>query len=102
MTLSSSSQNGPNLKYANFEDTLIEDSALERLASDCPDIDELNLFNCQAITLYSIQFYIEKATHSKLKILDIRDCDFDGSDPWYIGEMIELYPHVNILHEEQP
>ena len=48
----------PNLKHANFEDTLIEDSALERLASDCPDIDELNLFNCQAITLYSIQFYI--------------------------------------------
>ena len=91
----------PKLKYANFEDTLIEDSALERLANDCSELEHVNLSDCNEISLYGgVEILLEKAL--KMKILDIRGCDFDGCDPWYIGEMIELYPHVNILHEEQP
>ena len=64
------------LNYANFECTRIEDSALARLARDCPDLETLKLSGCSEITGQGIEAFLDKVAEGKLKHLDNRDCDF--------------------------
>ena len=87
------------LKYANFEDTRIEDSALERLASDCPNLEHLKLSNCILITEQGTEAFLNKAEKAQLKSLDIRDCHFlrddkNGSIP---DRFEAAHPHIDVV-----
>merc|ERR1712012_764101 len=59
------------LKYANFEGTRIENSALARLAQNCPDLEDLRISKCLRITVAGIETFLDKASKAKLKQLDI-------------------------------
>ena len=89
----------PKLKFANFEATRIEDSALERLAQDCPDLEDLRISECLQITIAGIEAFLDKASKAKLKRLDIRDCGaLWYSDRQSIVDGLEKeYPHIDIV-----
>lgn len=87
------------LKYANFEDTRIEDSFLERLASDCPNLEHLKLSSCLLITEQGTEAFLNKAAKAQLKSLDIRDCHFlrddkNGSIP---DRFEAAHPHIDVV-----
>ena len=86
------------LKYVNFENTQIEDSALAMLASNCPDLEDLKISECVQITLQGIEAFLDKASKAKLKRLDIRDCGALWFDR--LGSMDRLeqnYPLIDIV-----
>ena len=87
------------LIYANFEDTRIEDSALERLASDCPNLEHLKLSNCLLITEQGTEAFLNKAAKAQLKSLDIRDCHFLRDDKnGSISDRFEAaHPHIDVV-----
>ena len=87
------------LKYANFEDTRIEDSALERLANDCPNLEHLKLSKCFEITEQGTEAFLNKAAQAQLKCLDIHDCHFlrhdkNGSIP---DRFEAAHAHIDVV-----
>lgn len=87
------------LKYANFEDTRIEDSALARLAIDCPSLETLKLSKCFEITEQGTEAFLNRAAKAQLKYLDIRDCHFlrddkNGSIP---DRFEATHPHIDVV-----
>ena len=89
------------LKYASFEYTRIEDSVLERLANDCPDLEDLNLSECRHITVAGIEAFLDKASKAKLKCLDIRHCRvlYTTRNFGSIADQLKLkYPLVDIVY----
>ena len=95
------------LKYANFEDTLIEDSTLVRMARDCPDLEHLDISNCRAITLQGVEAFLNKAAEKKLERLEFRDCGFLTNENEYSESVEEslhileqIYPNIEILYYE--
>ena len=87
------------LKYANFEDTRIEDSALARLAQDCPDLEDLRISECLQITVAGIEAFLDKASKAKLKRLDISDCGALWNDNRLsiVDRLEKEYPHIDIV-----
>ena len=88
------------LKYANFEHTRIEDNVLERLANDCPDLEDLNISRCLLIKAAGIEAFLDKASKAKLKRLDIRHCGafYSTKNFGSIADQLKLkYPHIDIL-----
>ena len=86
------------LKYANFEGTRIEDSALARMAQDCPDLEDLRISECLRITVAGIDAFLDKASKAKLKRLDIRDCGalWNGDRLSFLDRLEKEYPHIDI------
>ena len=90
------------LKYANFENTLIEDSALAMLASNCPDLEDLKISECVQITLQGIKEFLDKASNAKLKSLDVTDCGaLSWGDQWLdrlrsMEQLEQIFPHIEI------
>ncbi len=75
-------------------------STLARLAYDCPDLETLDLSNCEEITKQGIESFLDKAAvQGKLKRLEIRDCDFlDDGDYEINSEMLKKdHPHIDIV-----
>ena len=88
------------LKYASFEYTRIEDSVLERLANDCPDLEDLNLSQCLQITVAGIKSFLDKASKAKLKSLDIRRFLYSTENFRSIVDQLKLkYPHIDIVYK---
>ena len=88
------------LKYASFEYTRIEDSFLERLANDCPDLEDLNLSQCLQITVAGIKSFLDKASKAKLKSLDIRRFLYSTENFRSIVDQLKLkHPHIDIVYK---
>ena len=93
------------LKYANFEDTQIEDSTLLRLARDCPELEHLDISNCREITLEGVEEFLIEAAEKKLERLDFRDCGFLSNENEYsesleesLQTLEEDYPNIEIVY----
>ena len=87
------------LKYANFEETCIEDSVLARLAHDCPDLESLKLSSCDKITEQGIKAFLDKVSEGKFKRLDFEDCDFllNGNYGRLLERLKEEHPDIEII-----
>ena len=87
------------LKYANFEETRIEDSVLARLARDCPDLESLKLSSCAKITEQGIEAFLDKVSEGKFKRLDFEDCDFllNGNYGRLLERLKEEHPDIEII-----
>ena len=86
------------LKYANFEGTRIEDSALARMAQDCPDLEDLRISECLRITVAGIDAFLDKASKAKMKRLYFRDCGalWNGDRLSFLDRLEKEYPHIDI------
>ena len=68
--------NCPQLKHANFEQTMVDNTALAIMSKKCPDLEYLNISNCDRITQEGMESFVYPAYAAKLKYLDIRDDQF--------------------------
>ena len=88
------------LKYVNFENTVIEDSFLARLASDCRDLEHLNISECFSVTAQGVEAFVNKAAKAKLKYLDISFCGFLTDD--YCEPIDSVMKTLQNLEQEHP
>ena len=63
--------NCPQLKHANFEQTMVDDTALAVMSKKCPELEYLNISNCDRITREGLEGFVYPAYAAKLKYLDI-------------------------------
>ena len=68
--------NCPKLKHANFEQTMVDDSALGVMSKKCTELEHLSISNCDRITQGGLERFVYPAYAAKLKFLDVKeDCD---------------------------
>ena len=88
--------NCSKLKYANFEDTVFNDTSLAMISKNCPDLEYLNIVNCQNVTEEALERFANPATTSKLKKLCIGKYTEDYG-PQFADRSKQNLPHVEIV-----
>merc|ERR1712137_298206 len=58
-------------KHANFEETLLDDYALDVMSTNCPDMEYLKISGCCYITQDGLERFVYPAYASNLKCLDM-------------------------------
>ena len=66
--------NCPNLIHANFEGTMVDNTALAVMSKKCTELEHLNISNCERITQEGLEGFVYPAYAAKLKLkfLDIK------------------------------
>ena len=63
--------NCPKLKHANFEETMVDNTALAKMSTNCLDLEYLKISNCTSITQGGLERFVYPAYAANLKCLDI-------------------------------
>ena len=63
--------NCPKLKHANFEETMLDDTALDVMSTNCPDLEYLKISGCSEVTQDGLERFVYPACAANLKCLDI-------------------------------
>ena len=90
-------ENCPKLKYANFEETNFDDTALEKMSKNCPDLEVLNIVGCDDVTGEALERFANPATTAKLKQLLVRRCHYS---PQLLKRLRQNLPKVYIVAED--
>ena len=93
-----------NLKFANFEETRIEDSTLAMLARNCKNLESLNVSWCENITEKGIEAFLNLSSKESLKQLDITECEFlyidDYENDHHVEKrLVQEYPLIKIVYD---
>lgn len=83
--------NNKKLKYLNLSSCQISDTSIKTITENLPDIEVLNLQDCDEISFRVIENLISKC--SKLKSLNLQGTDLFDSE---IEELKIRYPHVQL------
>ena len=87
----------PKLKYANFEATDCNDTALNMMSQNCPDLEYLNIVGCELVTEEALERFADPSTAANLKKLLVSKCFYSSQLP----DRLKLnLPHVEIVIDD--
>ena len=89
--------NCSKLKYANFEDTVFNDTSLAMISKNCPDLEYLNIVNCQNVTEEALERFANSVTATNLKLLCVSRCYYSPQLPERLKQNL---PNVKIVIED--